>query len=90
MIKMSSVELNSEELRKELIEVYENFDEGNYSEEMIQQAWHLDEIYEMATGLVDDELGEAINYLTFAIQPQLEGAENKQEKIKKILMELKK
>ncbi len=81
--------LDKEKLRKELIEVYENFDKGNYSKEMKHKAVGLDILYGGATRLLDDDLAVAINYLIFAIQPQLNGAEKKEEVIKKILKRLK-
>lgn len=82
-------ELNKEELRKILIGVYENFYRGNYSKEIIQKAIKIDRLYGGAVQLLDDALGEATSFLTFAIQRQMPGRKKKQEEITEILNKLK-
>jgi hypothetical protein len=83
-------ELNKKELRKELIQVYNSFDKKDYNEKIIDKAVEIDDIYGGATELLDDDLGKAVYFLTFAIQKQLKGQEDKQKTIKIILEELRK
>ena len=82
-------ELDKEKLKKELIEVYENFDKGNYSKEMKNKAMGIDTLYMNATGLLDEDLAFAIDSLTFIIQKEFPGGGNRQEEVKKILKRLK-
>jgi hypothetical protein len=83
-------ELNKEKLREELIEIYASFDNKDYNPKIIDKAVEIDRLYGEATRLLDDDLGKAIYFLMFAVQPQLKGTEDKQKTIKKILEELKK
>jgi hypothetical protein len=88
VIKMT--ELNKKELRKELIKIYGSFDKEDYNEKIIDRVTEIDRIYGGVTRLLDDDLGKAIYFLTFAIQKQLKGQEDKQKTIKRILEELRK
>ncbi len=82
-------ELDKEKLKKELIEVYEEFNKENYSKEMKNKAMGIDTLYMNATDLLDDDLAFAINSLTFLIQKEFPGGGDKQEEVRKILKRLK-
>ncbi len=82
-------ELDKEKLKKELTEIYEEFDKGNYSKEIVNRANKIDMLYSGAIKLLDDTLGDAIYLLSFVIQKEFPGGGNKQEEVKKILKRLK-
>ncbi|MCK9596077.1 hypothetical protein M0R19_02760 [Candidatus Pacearchaeota archaeon] len=83
-------ELNKERIKEELIYIYKNFLKDNYNREMIRRAIEMDRLYGGAVQLLDEDLGNAINLLTFVIQEKMPGGKNKKEEIKKILEELEK